>query len=66
MLLKDVFQVLEDDVRLAKGDEFALSGIADQHIWGPCESFVGHLVRDVSQRGRIIFRRRIARDEVQN
>lgn len=64
MILSDVYQVLEPDDKIAKGDEFQLASIADKHIWGPCDSFVGRRVGDVSQRGRIVFRRRIAQDEV--
>lgn len=63
MILSDVYQVLESDDKLAKGDEFALASIADKHIWGPCDRFVGKRVGDVSERGKIIFRRLIARDE---
>ena len=63
MLLRDVYQILEPDTKILAGDEFSLASIADQHVWGPCDSFVGKRVCDVSQRGRIIFRRRIARDE---
>ncbi len=65
MLLADVYQVLNPDDRVALGDEFSLASQAAEHIWGPCDSFVGHLVREVAQGGRIVFRRRIARDEVQ-
>ncbi len=65
MLLADVYQVLNPDDRVALGDEFSLASQAAEHIWGPCDSFVGHRVSEVSQQGRIIFRRKIARDQVQ-
>ncbi len=64
MILSDVYQVLEGETKIVKGDEFALASIADKHVWGPCDSFVGRRVIDVAQNGRIIFRRRIAQDEV--
>ena len=63
MILHDVYQVLTDDDKLVHGDQFAIASIAATHIWGPCDSFLGKYVRDVSQRGRIIFRRPIAKDE---
>lgn len=62
MILADVYQVLTDNDRVARGDEFALASIADKHIWGPCESFVGRRVCDVADNGKIVFRRRIAQD----
>lgn len=65
MILADVYQVLTGNDKIAKGDDFALASIAAEHVWGPCVSFVGYFVREVSQGDRIIFRRRIARDEVQ-
>lgn len=64
MLLSDVYQILEPDDKIAKGDEFALLSIADKHIWGPCDRFVGRRVKDVHDRGRIVFRRRIAQDQL--
>lgn len=64
MLLSDVYQILEPDDKIAKGDEFQLLSIADEHIWGPCVSFVGRRVHDVHDNGRIIFRRRIAQDQI--
>ena len=65
MLLADVYQVLVDDDRIAWGDEFSLASQAAEHVWGPCESFAGMRVSDVRRWHDIVFRSRIARDEMQ-
>lgn len=68
MQLADVYQVLDQpDTRIARGDEFTLASLAAEHIWAPCDSFVGKRIGelDKASRATLIFRRRIARDELQ-
>ena len=63
MIISDVYQILSDDDRLQPGDQWTLASMAGAHVWAPCDSFVGRRVGDVSDRGKILFRRCIAKDE---
>lgn len=64
MLLSDIYQLLKEDDKIIRGDQWTLASIAAEHIWAPCESFIGRRVGDVHDSGRIVFRRCIAKDAV--
>ena len=65
MILSDVYQLLKEDDRVVATDQWTLASLSAEHLWAPCDSFVGRLVGDIHDRGRILFRRCIAKDEVQ-
>jgi len=63
MQLADVYRILEDEERILPGDEFNMFVLRDD-CWGAVDKFAGHRVREVSDRGKIVFRRLVVREVI--
>lgn len=60
MHIVDTYRTLGDSELICAGDEWTMSSLFDSkdRLWAPCESFVGHRVREIAQTGRLLLRRK--------
>lgn len=61
--LADVYRLLEGEEMILMVDQFNLATLSND-CWGPVDKFAGHRVREVCEKGKIIFRR-LVNHEVQ-
>ncbi len=54
--LAEVYRLLSEEEMILLSDQFTLASLGNS-VWGPVDKFAGHRVRDVHERGKILFRR---------
>lgn len=59
--LADVYRVLTEEEMILLTDQFNLATL-DDNCWGPVDKFAGHRVREVHEKGKIVFRRLISHE----
>lgn len=61
--IADVYRLLVEEETVLPLDQFNLATLSND-CWGPVDKFAGHRVREVHEKGKIIFRR-LVNHEVQ-